>query len=134
MKQDNGGPAFASGAVRKVRSRPGDTGSDWVTADIADSVHLGMSLRDYFIAHAPTEPQPWFTPVMPPCPMATLWVSEDGQRKYLDPYSAEKAEGDNFYLVNQEEINDWNHAFTKQYRVQWPAAWADEMIQQRSQP
>jgi hypothetical protein len=29
----------------------------------------GMTLRDYFIAHAPAEPQPWFAPVMPPKPV-----------------------------------------------------------------
>lgn len=52
MIKDTGGPAFASGAVRKVRARPGDFGSDWVTNDISDSVYLGMHLRDYFAAKA----------------------------------------------------------------------------------
>ncbi|MFA5377415.1 MAG: hypothetical protein WC455_16810 [Dehalococcoidia bacterium] len=41
--EDDGGPAFPIGS-----------------GDMRDP--HGMSLRDYFIAHAPAEPQEWFTP------------------------------------------------------------------------
>jgi hypothetical protein len=93
-----------------------------------------ITLRDYFIAHAPTEPQPWFKPVVPPYPGAGVWVSADGLRKYTDMFVAERAEGDAFTLFNQAEVDNWKAALAKQRYIQWPAAWADEMIQQQGQP
>ena len=93
-----------------------------------------MTLREYYIAHAPVEPQPWFTPKMTPRPVASVWVSDDGLRKYLNPRAAYEAEDDCFSLINVDEIARWDLDFKKQKYVQWPAAWADEMIQQRSQP
>ena len=69
-----------------------------------------MSLRDYFIAHAPAEPQCWFVPEMPPRPEA---ITEDGR------------------CVNAKSIDDYDREYNKQRFVQWPAAWADAMIEAR---
>jgi hypothetical protein len=47
MNKDTGGPAFASGAVRKARARPGDPGSDFIVTAREEPFHPGMALRDY---------------------------------------------------------------------------------------
>ena len=64
----------------------------------------GMTLRDYFMAHAPAEPQPWFIPEMPPEPDPGM---------FFDEHSA------------------WVAEQYKQRYVQWPAAWAGEMLKAR---
>jgi hypothetical protein len=71
----------------------------------AEPLDKGMTLREYFMAHAPAEPQKWFEPKMttnrePPFDLAC-----------------------NF----QEEI-PWDREYQKQRCLQWPAAWADEQI------
>ena len=48
---NNGGPAFPAGVVRK--SRPAhDPGADFVVTDFTEPRHQGMTLRDYFAAKA----------------------------------------------------------------------------------
>jgi hypothetical protein len=89
-----------------------------------------MTLRDYFIAHAPAEPQPWFEPEMPPCP-EPVYVSDDGEREYSNYYNASKIEGEFFSQKNNAEAAAWNTERFKQRYVQWPAAWADEMLKAR---
>ena len=49
----------------------------------------GMTLRDYFAAHAPADPQPWFLPTMPPRPKSK-WIDEDG-KEYSYRWEAEEA-------------------------------------------
>lgn len=115
MSQDKSGPAFPVQDMSKYQ------------------VH-GMTLRDYFIAHAPVEPQPWFIPVTPPRPVVGVWVSSDGLRKYTSKEVAYDREQGFFRPFNQDEIEAWLQDFKKQKYTQWPAAWADEMIQQRSKP
>lgn len=39
-----------------------------ITAFPLGTAEPGMTLRDYFAAHAPAEPQSWFEPTMPPGP------------------------------------------------------------------
>ena len=51
MKND-GGPAFPAGHVRKGRARPHDHGSDWVTTDITEPRHPGLTVRDWFAGMA----------------------------------------------------------------------------------
>ena len=51
MANNNGGPAFPAGVVRK--SRPAhDPGADFVVTDFTEPRHQGMTLRDYFAAKA----------------------------------------------------------------------------------
>ena len=93
----------------------------------------GMSLRDYFIAHAPAEPQPWFMPVMPPAPDLSVWVGESG-RKYDGERAAMGSEEGlcgKVRPVNADAYYAWRNEQAKQRYVQWPAAWADEMLKQR---
>lgn len=121
MSTNTGGPAFARPATLYPSNRP------------ASTEQTGMTIRDYFIAHAPEHPQPWFKPVMPPKPDSTICVSDDGQRFYDDKWAAEKVEGDDgFQRVNQAEMNQWESDYIKQKFVQWPAAWADEQLKART--
>lgn len=96
---NNGGPAFPEqGARGKV------TGGE------------GMSLRAYFAAHAPDEPQGWFEPVM--------------TTKRPNP---ERPDGDHDYerdAINTPEIIAWDAEYHRQRYIQWPLAWADEQIAQ----
>ena len=95
-----GGPAFPSGDEEIKHSQ--EYGYSIIRESRA--LHEGMTLRDYFMAHAPAEPQPWFIPEMPP---------EPDLGKFFDEHSA------------------WVAEQYKQRYVQWPAAWADEMLKAR---
>lgn len=96
MKNDDSGPAFPCEYTGFVRYANGSDG-------VVEVRHNGMSLRDYFIAHAPAEPQPWFEPVM-----TTLRPPNPGNMQ-----------------------NRWDYEYDKQRYIQWPAAWADAMLEAR---
>ncbi len=76
----------------------------------------GLNLRDYFIAHAPAEPQGWFQPVM------------DSERP--EPCWGD-ARPDDDYPINSGAIAAWDREKVRQKYIQWPAAWADAMLEQR---
>ena len=72
--------------------------------------HFGMTLLEYYVAHAPAEPQFWFQPVM--ITKAPKKVSKDSP---------------------DHEINEaryWEEEKEKQRIIQWPLAWAREQIRQ----
>lgn len=79
----------------------------------------GMSLRDYFAAHAPSEPQLWFQPSMPPKPVARY------------DHDHEKCDYCEALPANFRERDDWNTEREKQRFVQWPYAWAAAMLDRR---
>lgn len=105
------------------------------------------TLHDYFMMHAPVEPQTWFEPVMPPEPKLL----------YLDKHTLtdrELKEYDYFHeffpCVKPEEIVSekvrnyavgaidakkaqaaWHSEAHKQRLIQWPAAWATAMMKAR---
>lgn len=90
----------------------------------------GMTLRDYFAAHAPTDPQPWFLPTMPPKPKSK-WIDEDG-KEYSSRWEAEEAVGfDGYVDANLEAVGMWEAEYVKARFTQWPYAWADEQLQER---
>jgi hypothetical protein len=57
-RRNDGGPAFPVPAIY-------DPSREQVNSTLAYTGEGGMTLRDYFMAHAPAEPQPWFEPVTP---------------------------------------------------------------------
>lgn len=94
--------------------------------------HSGMTLRDYFIAHAPAEPQPWFQPVMPSaCPLPR-YVGEDGT-VYATASEAMRACGDSYTNEREQEQIEWRKQRDRQRYVQWPAAWADAQLALREE-
>lgn len=110
---------------------------------------LGMTLRDYFMAHAPAEPQDWFTAAMPTeCPKRDylnkqqLTVEELSEYEYFHEYFPSvkaidlKTETVRNYaeraLVTIAAERQWNAENAKQRYIQWPAAWADEMLKARA--
>ena len=115
-KDKDGGQAFPS--------------SDTFRPDGTMYGRYGMTLHDYFMAHAPA-PQPWFQPEMPPKPKGA-WESSDGKKRYASAFAAERECGDNFRNTAAVEIQRWECEYSKQRCVQWPAVWADEMLQARS--
>lgn len=77
-----------------------------------------MSLRAYFAAHAPAEPQEWFVPVMSTGrPEPDHAGVEPSRREFVDPH-------------NKHAIEAWDREQYKQGYIQWPLAWADEQIAQ----
>jgi hypothetical protein len=102
----------------------------------------GMSLRAYFMAHAPAEPQPWFAPRMPARPQPP----ERPRSQDLTPDASKELDGLNDWL-NTEDVQDpnvksfaeamdayrlnsdaWAREQKRERYLQWPGAWADEMI------
>lgn len=78
----------------------------------------GMTMRDYFAAHAPTDPWPWFHPVM-----ATPRPASGGEgyptRTRDEIEAAEKA------------TSAWEEECFRQRYIQWPWAYADFMLKER---
>lgn len=92
----------------------------------------GMSLRDYFIAHAPAEPQPWFKPAMSFDRPEDRFVSEDGKEEFKTAREAEHACGDCYVNTREAAQQEWDAEYAKQRYIQWPAAWADAMLAERA--
>ena len=103
---------------------------------------VGMTLRDYYIAHAPAEPQDWFTPKMDyDCPLVPAWqhiqdpdLQAEVRGCCLGDYDPDSAAGIEWF-ENRATIEaaheNWQKDYRKQRQVQWPAAWADEMLNAR---
>jgi hypothetical protein len=130
--KEDGGPAFPHEDTMSTGFRP------------------GLSIRDYFIAHAPAEPQPWFRPVVSGRPMALAepeepenWsaVEQDEVDRWADneidakDIKSERARAFalayDVYNSASIEVEDWQREHAKQRYIQWPAAWADEMLKAR---
>jgi len=92
-----------------------------------------ISLRDYFIAHAPAEPQPWFMPSMPPAPDLSIWIGNSGKKYDGERAAMSSEEGVQGRVrpANKDAYESWRNEQAKQRYVQWPAAWADEMLKAR---
>lgn len=128
MIKDNGGAAFpwSDGCQRKS----------------------GMTLRDYFIAHAPAEPQPWFEPVLPPkadsiphftvlypdCTANEVKALRDYDDEYMAPDSVQEERVRNYLVHKESERNrdrEYGRMADRERYIQWPAAWADAMLEAR---
>src|SRR5690348_4424925 len=98
-----------------------------VHPDSGRNLTRGITLRDYFIAHAP-EPQSWFEPDMPTRRPAPLWKENNSDRIFKSPNEAEKAVGfDGYHNAYHDAAEEWDYEKKKQRYIQWPAAWADKM-------
>ncbi len=91
-------------------------------------------LRDYFAANAPETPAPWFVPTgdePPPSWSASKLKMPHGNSasggccKLCDEYFAKRAQEDN---DNKRKRGEYE---LRRY-VQWPWAYADAMLKQRS--
>lgn len=125
MSRNDGGAAFPLGANEYAGHGPVS----------------GMSLRDYFIAHAPTDPQSWFEPELPPKPVIPHWRSETGElledlKSYWDTGTRPSTPEGVAWLERFEEMQkaheQWDRNWVKQRAIQWPAAWADAQIELRA--
>jgi hypothetical protein len=87
----------------------------------------GMTLRDYFAAHAPRKPQAWFKPVMDtPRPEEII----DHECRNAQIYRDEPWRWD---LVNEKEVRLWDVEYQTRLYLQWPYAYADAMLKAREQ-
>ena len=114
--------------------------------------------RDYFIAHAPEVPAPWFEPSMRPRPIKPMplkdrklleindqyWDEENGQwwddeepkKIVVDDVERDISPGEIQSVINYrvalntyaDEIRNWEIDWKKERIFQWPLAWADEMM------
>lgn len=100
-------------------------------------------LLHYFMTHAPAEPQPWFHPEIAPLPNKPI------KPRDMTKVEAEECAAWNEHVINAEEIKsprvqdyalamegyrlakeEWERIMLKQRYVQWPRAWAQEMLKQ----
>ena len=123
-----------------------DGGSAFPTIESNGDGHVycsgaGMTLRDYFAARAPAEPQLWFQPTMPgPRPDypdfralskddQDFWRHGGGIHEIASPAMVA-------YAAARNETEKLQRAFDvereKQRLIQWPYAWADEQIKARA--
>lgn len=103
----------------------------------------GMSLRDYFAAHAPAAPWPWFEPTMPSPPSQPAWADlpdgplrEEARKLAIEELvDAETPEGEAWLARQRQawfERQSWESDRVRQRLIQWPYAWADAMLAQRA--
>lgn len=118
QKRDDGGPAFPATVTEYNTS-----------SEQREVTHIGgMSLRDYFIAHAPAVPQPWFQPAMPPRP-EPKWMSNDRKTTFFNWQAAEIECGVDGYINDTDkDAVEWEREKAKQLFIQWPSAWADAQL------
>lgn len=126
---NDGGPAFPF-------EEKNDDGSHYHGAP-------GMTLRDYFMAHAPAEPQSWFKPAMPAppeAPSAPKNMTDEERHEWGSVGEYSDYEGCTSPRIRAYGLaykgwwkadHAWGLIQEKQRHIQWPAAWADEMLQQR---
>lgn len=103
-----------------------------------DESQEGLTKREWFAAHAPAEPQPWFTPVMPPRP-AIPQLDELSPRDrrafdaevpdlWPDECSPSLRAFCERLMQAREAERAWLDAMKRQRYVQWPWAWADAVL------
>lgn len=112
------------------------SGRQLALGDSEQQVFMGITRREWFMAHAPAEPPEWFFPTMRPCPevpsvhrIADLefrrrvmdWMDGGGDDQQAEAWS--KAQDS---MVEQQE--QWQAEFRKELTLQWPGYWADEML------
>lgn len=105
----------------------------------------GMTLLDYFMAHAPADPQPWFKPVMPELRAAPK-IPEGRtpeENSELNAFSCDAMDADEAryprvraYLLDlvawRLECQEWNESRERLRLIQWPRAWAMEQLKERA--
>lgn len=104
MDKKTGGPAFPEIRIKQIGdpayNKPTKIYCNW------------MSLRDYFIAHAPAEP--------------TFIFDVKMETERPKPHFCMQNN-----LLNGLALKEWDIEFERQKYIQWPSAWADTMIEER---
>lgn len=104
-----------------------DGGPAFPTMDFYDEKPIGqtfgMSLRDYFAAHAPTEYASWYAPKMPPRPAVIYDHEHPNEHRCTREWDC--------VPVNVDELRAYDDERRLQLELQWPYAWADAMIAER---
>lgn len=92
----------------------------------------GLTIRQYLAAHAPAEPQPWFTPILGPRPEDDWRHSRSDWR--FDTYSAAvehcQKHGGEPVNANWDTQRAWDNDRERQRFIQWPWAWADALLRE----
>ena len=83
-----------------------------------------MTLRDYFAAHAPKEPQGWFVPNLRGISTPTVGFKTLKKIVHSSASQDEKNEAVN-------ELNRRKAIAAAERQKQWPYAWADMMLIER---
>ena len=114
--QSDGGSAFPG--MRRIGLAP--------YTKVEDVPVAGMSLRDYFAAHAPKKSQAWFKPVMViPRPVPIQSCSDTAEHDY-------DRCGEFCEPRNLDAIRAYGDERKKQSQIQWPYAWADAILKARN--
>lgn len=105
----------------------------------------GMSLRAYFIAHAPAEPWGWFHPIVeaepvePPLEDDRVWKFNPEERSLAKNWRKDPCYDPPQRFLRQfvemwkdywQRRDEWCKHRGRERQIQWPAFWADQMIQQ----
>jgi hypothetical protein len=95
--------------------------------------HEGMTLRDYFAAHAPHEPAYWFVPKNVEAPLK--WSEERIKLPHHCSATIHHCEKCDEYFAAQAALDkrrdELKSAYLLAQHVQWPWAYADAMIAAR---
>lgn len=124
---NDGGPAFPEIQTAMPNEREGRYHPETYSTG-------GMSLRDYFAAHAPIEIHSWFNPVLPERPQDEWGATNSGMR-FMNYNAAAKwcQEHVECTPTNRqwEAQAEWDKSIERERLIQWPYAWADAMLKAR---
>lgn len=137
----DGGPAFPRITAIQDPLSMHHVHPKWSEVRSAD----GMSLRDYFIAHAPVEPQDWFKvadlPAKPTAPVhPNDWTAQEreaiaGLREGFLKVDMVTGRALTYWLdktVYEKALRAWGTECMRLRAVQWPGAWADAQLAERN--
>lgn len=99
----------------------------------------GMTMRQYFAANAPAEPQAWFQPTIPTArpeipklaSIADTRTRDDvrvAMEAGVDPETPEAAEWLEQHNQAYRDRDAWDCDARKERALQWPWAWADAVL------
>lgn len=106
---------------------------------LVETGYPGISQRQWFAAHAPAEPAPWFKPVVPQAPeVPDFYWAPEAIRTEVVAFRNEEIELPDLSeparawieqrLVAQEAREAWERARDVARTAQWPWAWADLVL------
>ena len=97
-----------------MSSEPENPAFPYVVPEDWKELCHGITVREYFAAHAPAPPD-WFAPVVPKQPEPIYGVSDapGGRLQTLESVKQQQA---------------WDRNYLMQQVAQWPWAWADAVL------
>lgn len=106
--------------------------------DAGIKIYYGLTKLEAFMLRAPAEPHEWFEPEMPDKPNIPQWenIEDHGLKEEMrlcfdcdsDPETPAGIAWMEAYKASYRAWREWQSEKVKQRLIQWPRAWAEEVL------